>query len=49
MRQPGYDGACWPDERQTTMLRVAICEPEVAAREWAELRRELEIDEIWDP
>jgi len=49
VRQPGYDGACWPDERQTTMLRVAICEPEVAAREWAELRRELEIDEIWDP
>jgi len=48
MKRPGYDGACWPDERQTTILRVALCEPDVAAREWAALRPTLDIDDIWD-
>lgn len=49
MRRPGYDGACWPDEFQTAILRVALCAPEVAAEEWAALRRTLDIEDIWDP
>jgi hypothetical protein len=49
MKRPGYDGACWPDDFQAAMLRVALCEPEIAASEWAALRRGLELDDLWDP
>ena len=49
MTRPGYDGACCPDDFQAAMLRVALCEPEIAASEWAALRRGLELDDLWDP
>jgi hypothetical protein len=48
MRRPGYDGDCWPDELQTALLRVALCEPDVARREWEQLRPDLDLDDVWD-
>lgn len=49
VRRPGFDGACWPDELQTAILRVALCDVGTAAREWRALRPDLVIDDIWDP
>jgi hypothetical protein len=49
VRRPGYDGACWPDELQTALLRTALCEPDTAVREWRALRAGLVIDDLWDP
>jgi hypothetical protein len=49
MKRPGYDGDCWPDELQTTMLRIAVCDPETAAREWRAIAPRVELDEMQDP
>ncbi len=49
MRRPGYDGACWPDDRQTAFLRAALLDADGAADEWRALRRDLDFDDLWDP
>ena len=48
MKRPGYDGDCWPDELQTALLRVALCDADTARREWAGLRDHLVLDDVWD-
>jgi hypothetical protein len=48
VRRPGYDGACWPDDLQTSLLRAALLDPDDAAREWRALRGTFSIDELWD-
>jgi hypothetical protein len=48
MRRLGYDGDCWPDELQTALLRVALCDPDTAIREWQALHPKLALDDVWD-
>jgi hypothetical protein len=48
MRRPGYDGDCWPDEVQTSLLRAALCDADTAVAEWRALRPVLDLDDVWD-
>jgi hypothetical protein len=49
VKRSGYDGDCWPDELQTSVLRAALCDPDTATREWRALRDHLVLDDMWDP
>ena len=48
MKRPGYDGDCWPDELQTALLRVALCDADTARQEWAAVRDHLVLDDVRD-
>jgi len=49
MRKPGLDGACWPDDRQETILRAALAEPATALDAWRALLADVSLDDLWDP
>jgi GT2 family glycosyltransferase len=49
VRRPGYLGSCWPDTLAEGVLRTAVLAPEAAADEWAAVRPQLVLDDLWDP
>src|SRR5207248_6044469 len=43
---PGPIGSFWPTERQTLILRAALCDGEPSVAAWSRLRPELDLDTL---